>query len=65
MTQGHDYLTMPEIETLSIRLEGWCLHVTLNRPEVRNAMSARMVRELVATMEAIKILLQSFILNML
>ncbi len=53
MTQGHDYLTMPEIETLSIRLEGWCLHVTLNRPEVRNAMSARMVRELVATMEAI------------
>ncbi|MCO4772826.1 MAG: enoyl-CoA hydratase/isomerase family protein [Deltaproteobacteria bacterium] len=44
---------MPEIETLSLRLDGWRLHVTLNRPEVRNAMSARMVRELVATMEAI------------
>lgn len=53
MSQDHDHLTMPEIETLSMRLDGWRLHVTLNRPEVRNAMSARMVRELVATMEAI------------
>jgi isohexenylglutaconyl-CoA hydratase len=45
--------TPPEIETLAIRLDGWCLHVTLNRPEARNAMSARMVRELNATMSAI------------
>ena len=46
-------MDLPEIETLHLRLDGWRLHVTLNRPEVRNAMSARMVRELVATMEAI------------
>ena len=33
-------------ETLAIRLEGAVLHVTLNRPESRNAMSLRMVQEL-------------------
>lgn len=59
MSHDHDHdpggepLEMPEIETLSLRLQGWALHVTLNRPDVRNAMSSRMVRELVATMEAI------------
>jgi len=46
-------MDLPEIETLDLRLDGWRLHVTLNRPEVRNAMSARMVRELHATLEAI------------
>ena len=33
-------------KTLALRREGSVLHVTLNRPEVRNAMSLAMVREL-------------------
>lgn len=33
-------------ETLALRRDGPVLHVTLNRPEVRNAMSIAMVREL-------------------
>jgi len=33
-------------ETLLVRAEGPVLHVTLNRPQVRNAMSQRMVAEL-------------------
>jgi isohexenylglutaconyl-CoA hydratase len=35
-----------EFSTLALRREGAVLHVTLNRPEVRNAMSLAMVREL-------------------
>lgn len=33
-------------ETLALRRDGPVLHITLNRPEVRNAMSVAMVREL-------------------
>ncbi len=33
-------------ETLALRRDGPVLHITLNRPEVRNAMSMAMVREL-------------------
>ena len=33
-------------QTLALRRDGEVLHVTLNRPEVRNAMSLAMVREL-------------------
>ena len=33
-------------QTLALRQEGAVLHVTLNRPEVRNAMSLAMVLEL-------------------
>lgn len=36
--------------TLALRREGPVLHVTLNRPEVRNAMSLTMVRELRAVL---------------
>jgi isohexenylglutaconyl-CoA hydratase len=36
----------PPLETLATVLEGSVLHVTLNRPEVRNAMSLAMVTEL-------------------
>jgi isohexenylglutaconyl-CoA hydratase len=35
-----------DLQTLALRREGAVLHVTLNRPEVRNAMSLAMVREL-------------------
>jgi isohexenylglutaconyl-CoA hydratase len=36
----------PPLETLATMLEGSVLHVTLNRPQVRNAMSLAMVTEL-------------------
>lgn len=36
----------PPLETLATVLEGSVLHVTLNRPQVRNAMSLAMVTEL-------------------
>jgi isohexenylglutaconyl-CoA hydratase len=37
-------------DTLAVRVERGVLHVTLNRPEVRNAMSLRMVDELRAVL---------------
>ena len=37
---------MAEFKTLALRRDGAVLHVTLNRPELRNAMSMSMVREL-------------------
>jgi isohexenylglutaconyl-CoA hydratase len=38
------------MDTLALRAEGGVLHVTLNRPAVRNAMSLQMVRELRAVL---------------
>jgi isohexenylglutaconyl-CoA hydratase len=38
--------TLPACQSLLLRRDGWRLHVTLNRPEVKNAMSFAMVREL-------------------
>ena len=43
---------MPVCETLLLRREGAVLHVQLNRPEVRNAMSLQMVDELRQTLQA-------------
>ena len=37
---------LAEFKTLALRREGGVLHLTLNRPELRNAMSMLMVREL-------------------
>ena len=42
---------LAEFSTLHLRREGAVLHVTLNRPEVRNAMSLTMVREMRAVLE--------------
>lgn len=42
---------MPEFETLLVARSGRVTHVTLNRPEVRNAMSLAMVDELLAVLE--------------
>lgn len=39
-------------ETLATKREGAVLHITLNRPESRNAMSLRMVAELRSALEA-------------
>ena len=43
---------MAEPTTLALRRDGAVLHVTLNRPEVRNAMSLAMVRELIEVVKA-------------
>ena len=45
--------TLPECQTLLLRREGWRLHVTLNRPAARNAMSFAMVGELIDLFTAI------------
>jgi isohexenylglutaconyl-CoA hydratase len=39
-------LSLPSFDTLAVRHDGGVLQVTLNRPEMRNAMSLRMVQEL-------------------
>jgi isohexenylglutaconyl-CoA hydratase len=44
MTAGA--LDLPAFEAVTARVDGAVLHLTLNRPEVRNAMSLRMVTEL-------------------
>ena len=44
---------LPETPNLALRREGPVLHVTLNRPKVRNAMSFAMVEELIAVFDAI------------
>jgi isohexenylglutaconyl-CoA hydratase len=41
---------LAEFKTLAVRRDGGVLHVTLNRPEIRNAMSLAMVRELRAVL---------------
>ncbi|MGE8362024.1 enoyl-CoA hydratase/isomerase family protein [Pseudomonas sp.] len=45
---------LPHCDTLLLSLEGGVLHVTLNRPDSRNAMSLAMVGELRATLEAVR-----------
>ncbi|HKK56278.1 enoyl-CoA hydratase/isomerase family protein, partial [Marinobacter sp.] len=38
--------SMPHCETLLLKKQGLTLHLTLNRPQSRNAMSLEMVAEL-------------------
>lgn len=45
---------LPHCETLLLNLDDGVLHVTLNRPDSRNAMSLAMVSELRATLEALR-----------
>ncbi|MCA9716259.1 MAG: enoyl-CoA hydratase/isomerase family protein [Myxococcales bacterium] len=45
---------LPDCTFLALRHEGWRLHVTLNRPKVRNAMNFAMVREMIALFEALE-----------
>lgn len=47
-------MTLPATETLLLREEGFVLHVTLNRPESRNAMSLQMTQELRAVFTTIE-----------
>ena len=44
---------LPDCRTLLLARRGPHLHVTLNRPETRNALSAEMVEELGAVMDAV------------
>lgn len=47
-------MTLPQTETLLLERKGHALHVTLNRPQSRNAMSLRMVRDLMGVFDAIE-----------
>ncbi|MDI1302766.1 MAG: enoyl-CoA hydratase-related protein [bacterium] len=47
-------MNLPSTETLLLREDGFVLHVTLNRPESRNAMSLQMTQELRAVFTAIE-----------
>ncbi|MDH4654257.1 MULTISPECIES: isohexenylglutaconyl-CoA hydratase [unclassified Pseudomonas] len=46
-------MTLPNCEALLLELAGGVLHVTLNRPDSRNAMSLAMVEELRAVLAAV------------
>lgn len=46
-------MQLPVTETLHLQLDGHALHITLNRPQVKNAMSLAMVNELKATFDLI------------
>jgi isohexenylglutaconyl-CoA hydratase len=46
-------MSLPSTETLQLQEDGFVLHVWLNRPESRNAMSLQMVQELGAVFDAI------------
>ncbi len=47
-------MPLPDTTTLLLQAEGPFLHVTLNRPDCRNAMSLQMVRELMAVLDAVQ-----------
>ncbi|MCG8391765.1 MAG: enoyl-CoA hydratase-related protein [Pseudomonadales bacterium] len=47
-------MTLPQTETITLDLDGPVLHITLNRPESRNAMSLTMVNELMEVFAAVK-----------
>ncbi|MDX1804046.1 MAG: enoyl-CoA hydratase-related protein [Alcanivorax sp.] len=47
-------MSLPQTETLTLNLDGPVLHVTLNRPDSRNAMSLDMVNELMAVFQAVQ-----------
>jgi isohexenylglutaconyl-CoA hydratase len=46
-------MNLPEATTLLLRQDGGVLHVTLNRPDARNALNATMLGELNAVLDAI------------
>lgn len=44
---------LPDCETLLLNLDAGVLHITLNRPDCRNAMSLKMVHELAAVLSSV------------
>jgi isohexenylglutaconyl-CoA hydratase len=47
-------MNLPETKTLLLSLDGGVLHLTLNRPESRNAMNRGMVEEINAVFDAVR-----------
>ena len=47
-------MSLPDCETLLLNLEAGVLHISLNRPDCRNAMSLQMVHEMRAVLDSIK-----------
>ena len=47
-------MTLPNFETLAINIAPPFAQVTLNRPEVKNAMNAQMILDLIAAFEALR-----------
>lgn len=47
-------MALPDTETLLLTQDAHVLQITLNRPKARNAMSLKMVQELMATFESVK-----------
>lgn len=47
-------MNLPQVETLKLEINSSVLSITLNRPKARNAMSLKMVDELMAVFDAIK-----------
>ncbi len=45
--------TLPDCETLLLKLEQGVLHISFNRPQARNAMSVRLVAELSSVLDAV------------
>ena len=47
-------MALPATDTLILETRGHALHITLNRPDARNAMSLQMVNELMAVFDSIE-----------
>lgn len=47
-------MNLPTTETLLLEQKDHALHITINRPKARNAMSLQMVHELIAVFDSIK-----------
>lgn len=47
-------MQLPETTQIALRQDGPWLHLTLNRPEARNAMSRQMVQEMLAVADALE-----------
>src|ERR1700741_753836 len=47
-------MNLPETKTILLRLAPGVLHLTLNRPESRNAMNRAMVEEINAVFDAVR-----------
>ena len=46
-------IALPEVDTLILKVQDHALHITLNRPKARNAMSLKMVQELMQVFKVI------------
>ncbi len=47
-------MSVSDPQTIAVRRHGWCLHLTLNRPDLRNAINALMWDEIESVFDAIR-----------